>query len=141
MSPEENKKRCLMMVAGWNRWDLNGIIEHWAPDVVHHWQGQPVKKSFMVEQMQLGLNAFPDLHLDVQSIIGEDDLVSLRIRVTGTHKGAFAGIAPTGRRVTWDMVEELRFVDGKVVERWDVVNMMPALQAVGALPSPEPANA
>jgi C-1 hydroxylase len=134
MTPAEHKNLCLQMVAGWNRWDLNGIIEHWAPHVVHYWQGAPVEKSFMIKQMETGLNAFPDLHLDVRSIIAEDDLVTLRITVTGTHKGEFAGIAPTGKQVTWDMVEELRFADGKVVERWDVVNILPVLQSIGSIP-------
>jgi C-1 hydroxylase len=123
------------MVAGWNRWDLDGIIEHWAPDVRHHWQGMPVERAFMIEQMEAGLKAFPDLHLDVRSIIAEDDLVTLRITVTGTHKGEFAGVPPTGQAVTWDMVEELKFKDGKVVERWDVVNILPVLQSIGKIPA------
>ncbi|OLR95487.1 DUF4440 domain-containing protein [Actinokineospora bangkokensis] len=121
------------MVAAWNRWELGGIIEHWAPGVVHYSEDQPVDTDEMIGRMEEGLAAFPDLHLDVRSIMAEGDRVTLRITVTGTHAGGFAGLAPTGKRVSWHIVEELRFVDGRVVEHWDVMNHLPMLSAIGAV--------
>ncbi len=127
----ENKERCLAMVAAWNRWELGGIIEHWAPDVVHYSENEPVDTDEMIGRMEAGLAAFPDLHLDVRSILAEDDRVSLRITITATHSGQYFDIAPTGKQVTWHIVEELRFVDGKVVEHWDVMNYLPMLKGIG----------
>lgn len=132
---EENKKRCLEMVAAWNRWELNGIIKHWAPDVVHYSEDQVVDTSEMVRRMEGGLQAFPDLHLDVKSIMAEQDRVALRITITATHQGDFMGLAPTNRKVTWHIVEELRFVDGRVVEHWDVMNYLPMLKGLGRVPA------
>ncbi|NYH55667.1 C-1 hydroxylase [Nocardiopsis arvandica] len=132
---ERNKELCLSMVAAWNRWELDGIIEHWADDVVHYSEDQPVDTDEMVQRMEAGLRAFPDLHLDVRSIIAEGDRVSLRITVTATNKDEFLGRPATGRKVRWFMVEELRFVDGKVVEHWDVFNYMPMLKELGRVPA------
>ncbi|MCG8918349.1 ester cyclase [Actinokineospora sp. PR83] len=129
----ENKERCLAMVAAWNRWELGGIIEHWAPDVVHYSEDEPVDTDEMISRMEGGLAAFPDLRLDVRSILAEGDRVALRITITGTHTGDYGGIAATGRPVTWHIVEELRFVDGRVVEHWDVMNHLPMLSAIGAV--------
>lgn len=129
-----NKDRCLQMVAAWNRWELGGIIEHWAPDVVHYSENEPVDTDEMIGRMEAGLQAFPDLHLDVRSILAEGDRVSLRITITATHRGRFLDLEPTGRAVVWHIVEELRFVDGKVVEHWDVMNYLPMLQAIGKVP-------
>src|ERR1700753_1759074 len=103
-----NKDLCLQMVAAWNRWELGGIIEHWAPDIVHYSQDKRVSSTDMISAMEGGLAAFPGLHLDVKSIIAEDDRVTLRITVTATHKGDFLGVPATGRTVTWFLVEELR---------------------------------
>lgn len=141
MSPQdgkilaENKDRCLQMVAAWNRWALEGIIKHWAPDVVHYSAGELVGTEEMISRMEAGLRAFPDLHLDVQSILAEGDRVSLRITVSATHLGEYLGVAPTNRKVSWHLVEELRFAGGKVVEHWDVMNYLPLLQALGKVPA------
>lgn len=134
MALEDNKKKCLQMVAAWNRWELNGIIEHWAEDVVHYSENVPVDTGDMIRRMEAGLRAFPDLHLDVKSILAEGDRVSLRITITATHKGQFGDLAPTNRRVSWHIVEELRFVDGKVAEHWDVMNYLPMLKELDKVP-------
>lgn len=126
-----NKQHCLNMVAAWNRWEISGITGYWAPDVVHYSENEPVDTAEMISRMEAGLIAFPDLQMDVKSILGEADRVSLRITVTATHGGDFAGLAPTNLPVTWHIVEELRFVDGRVVEHWDVMNFLPMLKTLG----------
>ncbi|MFI1169765.1 ester cyclase [Streptomyces sp. NPDC020801] len=133
----ENKERCLRMVAAWNRWDVAGVVEHWAPDVVHYTEegGQHDTRE-LIERMESAVRAFPDLHLDVKSILAEGDRVMLRITVTATHLGEFMGLAPTGRRVAWHYLEELRFSpEGEVVEHWDVFNFAPLFRAIGQVPA------
>lgn len=130
-SVEANKRRCLQMVAGWNRWELRGITEHWSPDIVHYSEDQPVDTDEMVGRMEAGLRAFPDLHLDVRSITGEGDRVVLRITVTATHRTPYLGVQPTGEKLTWHIVEELRFDGDKVIEHWDVMNYLPMLKQLG----------
>ncbi|MEU3793612.1 ester cyclase [Streptomyces fructofermentans] len=134
MSMAERKALCLEMVAAWNRWDLSGITKHWAPDIVHYSEDNPVSSADMIKLMEGGLKAFPDLQLEVRSIMAEEDRVTLRITVTATHQGEFMGVEPTGQSVSWHLVEELRFEDGKVVEHWDVINMRPLLVRLGKLP-------
>lgn len=133
-STAANKERCLQMVAAWNRWELGGIIQYWAPDAVHYSENVPVDTDLMIGRMEGGLLAFPDLHLDVRSILAEGDRVVLRLTISATHLGPFMDLAPTGRKVVWHVVEELRFVDGKVVEHWDVMNYLPMLTALGKVP-------
>lgn len=133
---EENKKRCLAMVAAWNRWELDGIIRFWADDVVHYSEDQVVDTQEMIGRMRGGLAAFPDLHLDVKSILAEKDRVALRITITATHLGDFMGLPPTNRKVAWHIVEELRFSpEGKVIEHWDVMNYLPMLKALEKVPA------
>ena len=142
MSLTENKERCLQMVAAWNRWDVDGVVAHWAPDVVHHTaDGGRHDTGELIETMRGAVRAFPDLHLEVKSVIAEGDRVMLRITVTATHRGEFLGLAPTGR-VSKDprtalrvhAREELGFSpEGKVVEHWDVFDFGPLFRELGML--------
>uniref|UniRef100_UPI0034E057D1 SnoL n=1 Tax=Streptomyces nogalater TaxID=38314 RepID=UPI0034E057D1 len=135
-STTANKERCLEMVAAWNRWDVSGVVAHWAPDVVHYDdEDKPVSAEEVVRRMNSAVEAFPDLRLDVRSIVGEGDRVMLRITCSATHQGVFMGIAPTGRKVRWTYLEELRFSEaGKVVEHWDVFNFSPLFRDLGVVP-------
>src|SRR4051794_18240136 len=44
---------------------------------------------------------FPDLHVQLESIIAEGDLVAYHSIWSGTYLGTFRGIPPTGKRVQW----------------------------------------
>ncbi|MFH8930884.1 ester cyclase [Streptomyces pristinaespiralis] len=129
---ERNKQIALDCAAAWNRWDLDGIFTHWSPEIKHFSEDRPVDSEIMKAAMRGGLAAFPDLHLDVRSAVSEGDRVILRITVTATHRGDFFGKAATGKKVTWFMLEELRFDDaGKIIEHYDVFNYLPMLKELG----------
>ncbi|ADU09915.1 ester cyclase [Micromonospora aurantiaca] len=133
MSPLENKNRCLQMVAAWNRADVSGVTEHWAPDVTHYnLDGEPHDTELVLTAMRGSLVSFSDLRLEVRSILAEGDRVMLRLTATATHSGEFAGIPATGRKVTWHYLEELRFnEEGKVVEHWDIFDFAPLFRELG----------
>jgi steroid delta-isomerase-like uncharacterized protein len=61
--------------------------------------------------------AFPDFHIDVIRWIVENDTVVTEEVMQGTHKGTFAGLGPTGRRVRLPMLHVTRVCDGRIVER------------------------
>ncbi|CAL9327112.1 ester cyclase [Streptomyces sp. SudanB182_2057] len=128
MTSADNKKICLQMIDAWNRGELGEVTAHWAPGIVHHSEGRIVPNEEMVQRMESGLKAFPNVRLEVGSVIAEGDRVSVRISVTATHTGPFMDIPPTQREVTWHTAEEFRFAGGKVVEHWDVINYMPMLR-------------
>jgi steroid delta-isomerase-like uncharacterized protein len=64
--------------------------------------------------------AFPDLQWRVDLLVAEGDLVAARWTASGTHTGAWAGVAPTGRRAEFSGVNIFRFGStGKVIELWN----------------------
>lgn len=74
--------------------------------------------------------AFPDLKYTLDYEIAEGDKVVNRLTASGTHKGEFMGIPPTGKQVIWTETHILRFAAGKVVEHWgnaDQAGMMAQL--------------
>ena len=44
--------------------------------------------------------AFPDLHVKIEHILAENNLVLVFLNLVGTHKGEFNGRSPTNKRVT-----------------------------------------
>ncbi len=81
-------------------------------------------------------NAFPDLHHEIVDMVAEGDKVAVRLNVTGTHKGEFQGIPPTGKELSLDEMGLITIIDGKITEGWISADMMRLMQQIGALPPP-----
>ena len=89
------------------------------------------------------LRAYPDLHVTVEDLFGEEDRLVARNTVTGTHRGEYLGIPPTGKSVTYNEMVIARFADGRIAETWGVVDLLSQLKQLGANPrlappSPDP---
>ena len=48
--------------------------------------------------------AFPDWHQDIVDLVADGSTVVARFRCTGTHRGTWQGLAPTGRTMSIDEV-------------------------------------
>jgi len=87
--------------------------------------------------------AFPDLHWTVEEQIAEGDKVVSRFEWTGTHRGQFLGVEPTGRSVqVWGIVID-RLQDGKIKDTRILMDALSLMLQLGAIPlSPgEPGSA
>jgi predicted ester cyclase len=56
--------------------------------------------------------------VQIEDILAEDDRVDVRLTFTGTHRGAFRDLPPTGRTVRFGAVRIYRLADGMVAETW-----------------------
>jgi steroid delta-isomerase-like uncharacterized protein len=81
-------------------------------------------------------NAFPDLHHEIVDMVAEGDKVAVHLNVTGTHKGEFQGIPPTGKKLSLDEMGFITIIDGKITEGWISADTMRLMQQIGALPPP-----
>lgn len=77
--------------------------------------------------------SFPDSRVEVQEVLesGGDRLV-VRFEVAGTHLGNFFGVPATGKPVRASGITILRFVNGKVQERWSAADFLNVLVQIGA---------
>lgn len=80
----------------------------------HQAPGPEGYKAFFTEMRE----AFPDLHVDVETMVADDDQVAFAYTLTGTHKGPFQGHGPTGRSIKVRGMQISKFADGKMTERW-----------------------
>ena len=75
--------------------------------------------------------AFPDLVVTVEDQIAEGDKVVTCWTAQGTHQGPFAGVPPTGKRVTVTAIHIHRVDNGKIVEHWEEINLLGLMQQLG----------
>ncbi len=79
--------------------------------------------------------AFPDLDIMIEDLIAEGDMVVARNTVTGTHRGEYMGLPPTGKSITYNEIFIARFSDGRIAETWGVVDVLSQLKQLGAFPA------
>ena len=90
-----------------------------------------------LKQLILGLRAgFPDLHVRIDDMVSQGDKIWARATFTGTHKGSFMNVPPTGKRVSFEAIDVVRFSGGKTVEHWGITDNMGLLTQIGAIPPP-----
>jgi predicted ester cyclase len=80
--------------------------------------------------------AFPDLNNTINRVVAEGDLVVQHVTSSGTMRGEFAGMPPSGKQATWDAIHIARFRDGKIVDHWVVQDQLGMLQQLGFIPAP-----
>jgi aspartyl-tRNA synthetase len=67
--------------------------------------------------LRASLASFPDLQVRVVRWITDGDMVVTEELLEGTHRGTFAGLAATGRRVRLPVLHVTRVREGRIVER------------------------
>lgn len=76
--------------------------------------------------------AFPDLHFTLEDLLAEGDRVVFRATMRGTHRGMFAGIAPTNKPVAVAVLAIVR-IDGEVfVEQLGGPSLRELFEQLGA---------
>lgn len=143
MSVEENKRIVRRFVDALNTEDLDALADLIAADAIDHTPlpGQAPGFEGMKQALRIFTTAFPDLQLGVADLVAEGDRVVLRGTTSGTHRGEFLGIPPTGRRVWVTGTAIIRLAGGKMVERWGITDDVTMMQQLGVIPGPGPAPA
>ena len=79
-------------------------------------------------------SSFPDLRFTLDDVIAEKDKVVVSWMISGTHKGEFMNMPPSGKKVSVEGITIHYLRDGKILDsnaRWDALGL---LRQIGALP-------
>jgi len=76
--------------------------------------------------------AFPDMKVEVEQLVADDENVAFAYTLTGTHKGDFNDIPATGKKIKARGLQISKFRDGKMVERWGSSDELGILKQIGA---------
>jgi steroid delta-isomerase-like uncharacterized protein len=106
-------------------------------DAIFHVPGQaepmrgPAGYLGIIGMMRAG---FPDIQWTLEETIAEHDKVAARFKMRGTHKGAFHGVPPTGKKIDVTAMNIYRFSNGKILEEYGQPDLLGLLQQIGAVP-------
>ena len=139
MSLEENKAIILSLYEADNKKDLSILDKVISPDFYDpsfNLRGAEDYKQFELAFFK----GFPDWIETIEDIIAEGDKVWVRFTATGTHKGKWRGLAPTGKKITLKAVQIWRLVEGKVVSKDSIMDWGDAFIKLGIIEYTEKAK-
>jgi steroid delta-isomerase-like uncharacterized protein len=135
-----NKATVMRLLGAMNTGDAElisqTIDEVFEPDVKQHTPFEAIGTQMIKEMVIARLyRAFPDLHITIEDLIEEGDKVVEKDTVTGTHRGEYNGLPPTGKSVSYTEIFIMRFVNGRIAETWGVVDIFSQMKQLGMIPA------
>jgi steroid delta-isomerase-like uncharacterized protein len=135
MTAAVNETNLQRAFEAWNSRDLDGYLMLYDDSIkLHGYSPQPMDKASVRGFYQMIHQAFDGPKLTFHDVFSNGNRLAIRFTMTGTHRGEFLGIAPTGRNVAVDGITVLHFKNGRCVERWSSVDMYAWLAQLGAVP-------
>jgi predicted ester cyclase len=135
MSGEPKELLRNLLEKGMSENDGSVIDELISPRYVNHDAPVPIRGVDGFKQLVGMFKAgFPDLRVTIEDAYSDGDRVGSRGTITGTHKGEFMGVPPTGRAIAVEYMDLWRIEDGRFVETWVRMDTMGLMGQIGALP-------
>jgi len=78
------------------------------------WQGL----TAYVAGLRAVVRAFPDYHWQLRGLLIDGDSIAAHFTDTGTHRGEFMSVAPTGRQVTTSEFAVYRLERERIAQVW-----------------------
>lgn len=140
MSEQDNLNLVKRVIDGFNSHNLEATIQPLANDVKGEASGtnKVMSKDEIREFNKRFLDAFPDLHFEIQDTVSQGDRVALFWRATGTHSRPLltdmgVTIPPTNKSIRVPGVTHLEIRNGMVIRQeviWDQLDFLTKLGLV-----------
>jgi steroid delta-isomerase-like uncharacterized protein len=141
-TPEENKELVHRWFAALSGGASEDVAELADAEIVYHDQSlRDESQSGGTEEWASDRGQdYPDLHVTVEHVIAEDDMVASYQRYTGTQQGDVEderGVPATGLATEWVSMGIFRIECGKIAEIWAVADDLGRLQRLGVITDEE----
>ena len=109
-------------------WDM-----YCSEDFTHHFNIPDVPPNRQgIKMLSIGiLAAFPDVSLNIDLLLAENDFVIERATAKATHSGTYNNITPTGKAYQWQETHIYRLKNGKIAEHFPEVRLEKLLWQIG----------
>lgn len=107
-----------------NQGELDRVPEFFLPDYVSHGADRDFTGSEIIVGFVRGLReAFPDLHVEIEVLVTEGNMVTWVRTHRGTHQGDYMGVPASGREIVWRSMVVTRYEEGRIAEEWGVSDL------------------
>jgi steroid delta-isomerase-like uncharacterized protein len=135
LSVQDRNKAIAMRVfdENFNQGRFEVADEIYAPDFKNHGLHRDADLQEDQQAVHDEKQAFPDLHMTVDLLVAEDDLVTAVWTFHGTHThDGYGGLPATGAVIAMRGITVWRIVDGKIREEWTAFNDLGAYAQAAA---------
>ncbi len=141
MSMEENKNIARRALEVITEKDFSIVDQLYDANYLRHDPDSPqVHSREEYKRYLMGLcTVFPDLHFTVDDVFAEDDRVTCRFSIRGTHKQPWRGLPATGKQVNLTGINISRIAENRIVEDWFNTDIFSLALQLGLIPTPAPA--
>jgi len=120
-----------------NKGDYSAMRELVHPDYVYRSSGQELHGPEALEDLLTAYRTgLPDMNTSVDDLIVSREKTVISITLTGTHSGDLMGIPATGNKVNVHGMVISRLKDGKIIEEWEILDMLGMFQQLGVVSLP-----
>ena len=105
-------------VEGYEKKNFDFIMECLAENYLDHSPAGARSNRDAVGLLKAVSGMFGDMHVTIEDTFSENGMVAARVRYEAVHIGEWMGIAATGRRISFEALENFKVADGKIVESW-----------------------
>jgi predicted ester cyclase len=116
MSVESNKAAVRRLGEVVSKGDWSAFSDLFAPNYVFHTTPEMKGPEGVKQYFKMLKTAFPDYTEKIENMVGEGDLVAVFYTMSGTFKGEYAGMKPTGKKFSGPACVLAKFQNGKQVE-------------------------
>lgn len=138
---ERNKANYLKVLDGFNAKNLTALEQYCTADFQDNFppgfleatglKGLAASKALL----QSMFTAFPDLKFELKNVVADDNTLFAYIVTSGTMKGEFMGMKPTGKSFKQDAVDIIWFnEEGKAFKHLGVQDMLDFFGQLGLTP-------
>jgi steroid delta-isomerase-like uncharacterized protein len=137
MTEKDNIQLAKQAIAAINAHDIESYLKHLdesyagESETLGSVHGREGARQMLMTMFQ----AFPDIHLEIEQILASGDHVVSRVIASGTHKGNFAGVAPTNKKVSFHSCNVVEVRKGKVISSRLYSDNVSLFRQLGVLPA------
>jgi steroid delta-isomerase-like uncharacterized protein len=119
----------------WNKKNINKLDEFLSPNYsAHNPDGMIHGLNEFRQQYETLTKAFPDCGFTIDQMLAEEDMVSVRYTITGTHRGELRGTPATGKSIRTQAMAQVKILGGKMTEGVIVWDRLALYEQLGVAP-------
>jgi steroid delta-isomerase-like uncharacterized protein len=134
---EQNKHIARQFIAAFASADTRTLERIVAEHMVDHnlAPGPKQGRPGVLEAVGMFRAAFPDLKITIESLVADEERVSVTGKMSGTNQGALMGAPPTGKSASFAYMDMYAIAHGQIVEAWHVEDLAGMMRQLGMLPA------
>lgn len=105
-------------IEGYTNKNFEYIMECMSEDYIDHSPAGARSNADAVGILEIVAKQFSDMKVEVVDAFSEGSMVATRVLYSGIHTGECMGIPATGKRISFEALENFKVENGKIVESW-----------------------